>query len=154
MTSNTLGFINSDAFQGDSINVRNVTTDQIFVGSGGISGDLGISGITIGVTPVAAQQAITDNQDPNLTSLATTITTTGAAAGALADGLIVGHRKLITMIADTGDYVLTPVNLSGGTTITFSNVGDVAELVWNGSEWVAVYLNNTVNGNGATPVLA
>ena len=35
--------------------------------------------------------------------------------------------------ADTG--VLTPTSLSGGTTITFNDVGDTATLIWDGNNW-------------------
>jgi hypothetical protein len=57
------------------------------------------------------------------------------------------------MIVDGGDATLTPSNLSGGTTITFSAVGDEVLLVWSGTEWVLVD-DSSLLGTGATPVLA
>jgi len=57
------------------------------------------------------------------------------------------------MIVDGGDDVVTVTSLSGGTIITFADVGDVAELMWNGTNWIAIALYN--NADGATaPVLS
>ena len=89
----------------------------------------------------------------NVTSYLTKWTTTGADAGTLADGLFVGQLKKIQLIVDGGDGTLTPSNLSGGTTITFADAGDVALLMWDGSNWVAIELSNDADGATA-PVLA
>lgn len=102
---------------------------------------------------VAAQDAVTDSGACSVANYYTTLTTTGAAIPTLADGTIVGQKKKIQMIVDAGDAVLTPANLSGGTTITYADVGDTAELVWDGTNWVAVALYNIVDGATA-PVLA
>lgn len=48
---------------------------------------------------------------------------------------------------------MTVTSLSGGTTITFADVGDVAELMWNGTAWIAIALYNVADGATA-PVLA
>ena len=57
------------------------------------------------------------------------------------------------MIVDGGDDVVTVTSLSGGTIITFADVGDVAEFMWNGTNWIAIALYN--NADGATaPVLS
>ena len=66
------------------------------------------------------------------------ISTTGADAFTLADGEALGNKIVIYMAADGGDGTLTPSNLLGGTTITFNDVGDSAELLWNGSDWVMI----------------
>ena len=106
--------------------------------------------------PIAAQQALSGAGAVDLASYYTAWTTVGsdgADAGTLADGLFYGQRKRVQLIVDADDGVLTPVNLSGGTTITFADAGDFAELVWNGTEWVAIQLGN--DADGATgPVLA
>ena len=58
------------------------------------------------------------------------------------------------MIVDgPGDAVLTPANLTGGTTITYADVGDVAELKFTAGSWVVIALYNIVDGATA-PVLA
>ncbi len=61
--------------------------------------------------------------------------TAGAAhAGALANGTN-GQIKIITMIADGGNSVVTPANANGFSTITFADVGDTATLIFTGSKW-------------------
>ena len=61
--------------------------------------------------------------------------TAGAAhAGALANGTN-GHIKILTMIADGGNSVVTPANANGFSTITFADVGDTATLIFTGNKW-------------------
>jgi len=62
-------------------------------------------------------------------------TTAGAHAGAMANGTN-GQIKIITMITDGGDSVVTPAALAGYTNITFNDVGDSATLVFTNSMWV------------------
>lgn len=69
-----------------------------------------------------------------------TVTAGGSHAGALADGTN-GQIKIITMIADNGNSVVTPANMAGGTTITFNDVGDSVTLLFTNSNWV-VLANN------------
>jgi len=66
-----------------------------------------------------------------------TVTATGAHAGGMADGTN-GQIKIITMIADGGDSVITPSNLAGGTTITFNDVGDTVVCLFTNSNWVVI----------------
>ena len=56
------------------------------------------------------------------------------------------QRKLIYMTgkADTGNAVLTPANLTGGTTITFDTVGEYALLRFLAGSWVVVATTATV----------
>ena len=70
----------------------------------------------------------------DVTSAVTHITTTGVDALTLANG-VPGQRKYIVMIADGGDGTLTPANLGNGTTITFDDVGDSADLLFTNSAW-------------------
>lgn len=79
--------------------------------------------------------------------------TAGATTQTLAASTIVGQVKKIQMIVDGGDDVVTVTSLSGGTTITFADVGDTAELMWNGTAWIAIALYNCADGATA-PVLA
>ena len=62
-------------------------------------------------------------------------TTAGAHAGSMANGTN-GQIKIITMITDGGNSVVTPAALAGYTTITFNDVGDSATLVFTNSMWV------------------
>lgn len=105
------------------------------------------------MSPIAAQQNLSGAGAINVTSKDSFWTTTGANAGTLADG-VRGQYKRIIMTVDAGDGTLTPSNLASGTTIVFSNVGDCAELYFNGTDWVAISLFNVATGSITTPVLA
>ena len=69
-----------------------------------------------------------------------TVTAGGAHAGTLADGTN-GQIKIIAMIADGGDSVITPTNKSGFTNITFADVGDTATLLFTNSKWHIIAVN-------------
>lgn len=69
-----------------------------------------------------------------------TATPGSAHAAGLADGSS-GQIKIITMIADGGDSVITPTNLANGSTITFDAVGDTVVLIFTNSNWVVVSNN-------------
>ncbi len=100
-----------------------------------------------------APQSLSGAGAITLTEYKTEWTTTGADAGTLANGTAKGQLKKIKMIVDGGDGTLTPTSLSGGTTITFSEVGDEVLLCWNGTAWVLID-DSSLLGTGATPVLA
>jgi len=87
-------------------------------------------------------QAITNTTDSvNVTTSVTHIdTTSGAHAGTLADGTN-GQIKIITMITDGGDSVITPSNFANGTTVTLDDAGDSVTLLFTNSNWV-VLANN------------
>lgn len=70
----------------------------------------------------------------SVTNPITWIVSTGANALTLADGEE-GQRKFIIMKTDGGDATLTPTNLGNGTTITFDDVGDSADLLFTNGEW-------------------
>ena len=103
--------------------------------------------------PLAVQQALTDGAGVNITTAYSAWTTTTASESGLTDGVVKGHYKKIQLIVDGGNAVLTPPNLTGGTNITFLDVGDFAVLIWDGTSWVPVELGNAVDGATA-PVLA
>jgi len=89
-----------------------------------------------------------------LTNYFSTLNSTAAATTqTLAASTIYGQVKKIQMIVDGGDDVVTVTSLSGGTTITFADVGDTVELMWNGTNWIAIALYNVADGATA-PVLA
>lgn len=156
-------FANGAPVHWDSGNKRASTTAVnglmgIAVG-GGADGDLYVNvrlnsaGLgSAGILP-AAQQALSGAGAINVTSYVTKWTTTGVNAGTLANGTYVGQLKKIQQIVDGGDGTLTPVSLSGATTIVFADAGDFALLMWNGTAWVAVELGNDADGATA-PVMA
>jgi len=61
------------------------------------------------------------------TSNTVLLTTTGTNALTLADG-VNGQTLRIVMVVDGGDGTLTPTTKTGYTTVTFTAVGNVAEL--------------------------
>lgn len=80
----------------------------------------------------------------NVTSAFTALTTTGSAqALTLADGTA-GEIKIITHVVDGGSAVLTPTTKIGFSTITFTNVGESAMLVYTAAGWAIVALNGAV----------
>ena len=72
-------------------------------------------------------------------------TTAGAHAGTMANGTN-GQIKILTMIVKGGsnNSVVTPANLTGGTTITFDAVGDTATCLFTNNSWVVLALNGAV----------
>lgn len=104
--------------------------------------------------PAVVAQALSGAGAVNVTTYLTNYTSTGAAqALTLANGVRVGQQKKIKHIVDGGSGVLTPVSLSGGTTITFTSIGEFVLLVWNGTAWVMVDSGNEVGGS-TLPALA
>lgn len=79
-------------------------------------------------------QTLTGAGAVDITSPITHVATTGADALTLADGAA-GQRKFIVMTSDGGAGTLTPTNLGNGTTITFDDVGDSADLLFTNSAW-------------------
>ena len=64
--------------------------------------------------------------------------------------------KVILVVDGGGTGTLTiasPIN-SSLDIISFTNVGDTAELMWNGSAWRIIGLYNTANGGDASPTVA
>lgn len=120
-------------------------------GGAGISSS--VASVLAGFKIAAAPQSISGPGAVNLTSYLTEITSTGADAFTLANGTVIGMLKKIKFIVDGGDATLTPVSLSGGTTIVFSVAGDWVELMWNGTAWIRVD-DGSVLGTGATPVIS
>lgn len=92
--------------------------------------------ISVGNIPLVAEESVTGDGVASVSTFHTAWTTSGSDDITLADGEFSGQLKEITMVADGGDGVLTPDNLSGGTTITFGDVGDTVLLGWNGSTWI------------------
>lgn len=96
------------------------------------------------VTLNQVQQAVSTATAVTLTQYFTTIdSTSGALALTLADSTVTGQVKKVQMIVDNGDATLT---FNTNATIVFEDVGDTAELIWNGSDWIPIALYNIVDG--------
>lgn len=116
-----------------------VTSTNGFIGAvtgnitGNVTGDI-----------FATNQALSGAGAVNLTDMLTSLTTTGAAqALTLANGTT-GQIKIISHVIDGGSAVLTPTTKIGFTTITFTNVGDSATLVYTAAGWAIVGISGAV----------
>lgn len=99
---------------------------------------------SFGTATVVGVQSLSGAGAVNLTTTLTSLTTTGAAqALTLANGTA-GQVKMIVHAVDGGSAVLTPTTMIGGTTITFTNVGDAATLVYTSAGWAVVGINGAV----------
>lgn len=97
-----------------------------------------------GPTIVGATQSLSGAGAVNLTTLVTSLTTTGAAqALTLANG-VAGQIKMVVHAVDGGSAVLTPTTKIGFSTITFTNVGDAATLVYTSAGWAIVGISGAV----------
>jgi len=86
--------------------------------------------LVFGGTP----QTLTGPGAVDVTSAVTHVATTGTDALTLSDG-VSGQRKMLVMTADSGDGTLTPTSLGNGSTITFDDVGDSADLLFTNAAW-------------------
>ena len=84
-------------------------------------------------------QNITGPGAISVTTGVTLITTTGADAYTLADGTE-GQVKIISMLVDGGDAIVTPDNLVGYTSVTLNNVKDNFTLLYQSTGWVITAL--------------
>ena len=116
-----------------------VTSTNGFIGAvtgnitGNVTGDI-----------FASNQALSGAGAVNVTDMLTSLTTTGAAqALTLANGTV-GQIKIISHVVDGGSAVLTPTTKIGFTTITFTNVGDSATLVYTAAGWAIIGISGAV----------
>lgn len=76
----------------------------------------------------------------------------GGDAFTLASGTVVGQRKRIYFLATAGGTgVVTGAFRGANNTLTFTNAGEFAELIWNGTDWLDIELGSTNDTNIATP---
>jgi len=101
---------------------------------GNIKMDGGLIG---GVQTISGPGAI------NVTTLHTEITTTGADAYTLANG-VAGQIKTIAMVVDGGDGTVTPTTFANGTTITFDDVNDSITMIYGTNGWQVLALQGAV----------
>ncbi len=120
-----------------------VTSTNGFIGAvtGNITGN--VTGNVTGDI-FATNQALSGAGAVNVTDMLTSLTTTGAAqALTLANGTA-GQIKIISHVIDGGSAVLTPTTKIGFTTITFTNVGDSATLVYTTAGWAIIGISGAV----------
>jgi hypothetical protein len=99
---------------------------------------------SFGTDVVLSTQSLSGAGAVDITNAFTALTTTGAAqALTLADGAV-GEIKIIAHVVDGGSAVLTPTTKIGFTTITFTNVGETATLIYTAAGWAIVALNGAV----------
>jgi hypothetical protein len=125
---------------------KNVSfTGTVATGALTVTGGITASGVTTATGGlVGGVQALSGAGAVNLTTLVTSLTTTGANALTLADGTA-GQVKIIIMAVDGGDGTLTPTTKTGYSTITFNDIGDGVVLVFQTTVgWICV------GNNGAT----
>ncbi len=95
--------------------------------------------VRIGVAPVYmdfAAQALSGPGAIDIVSPVTNFTSVGATdALTLVDSTVLGQMKVINHSVDAGGYILTPTTLSGGSTITVTDVSVSITLMWTASGW-------------------
>lgn len=97
-----------------------------------------------GNATVLGTQTLSGAGAVDVTNTLTSLTTTGAAqALTLANGTV-GQVKIIVHAVDGGSAVLTPTTKIGFSTITFTNVGESASLVYTSAGWAITALNGAV----------
>ena len=79
----------------------------------------------------------------DLDTLVTEITTTGADAFTLANG-VAGQVKIISMAVDGGDATLTPTTLANGSTITFNDANDSVTMIYGTNGWQVLALQGAI----------
>lgn len=154
-----LGNDENNGLYGVSDTVIGVAVEGAQVATFGTT-NMAVNGVTnIGATqiagffPTVAAQALSGAGAVNVTSYLTKYTSTaGAQALTIASGTLVGQRKKVSHVVDGGSGVLTGVFV-GGTTITFTTVGEFADLLWTGTSWAVLELGNSATP-GTPPALA
>ncbi len=96
---------------------------------------------SLGNDVILGTQSLSGAGAVDITNAFTQLTTTGSAqALTLANGTV-GEIKIISHVVDGGSAVLTPTTKVGFSTITFTNAGDSAMLVYTSAGWDIVALN-------------
>ena len=120
------------------------------------TGGLGID-TTTGLCPVikcAASEEKTLTGAISVANFLSTIdTSAGATAYTLANGVVPGQLKKILLRVDNGDATVTGAFAAANNTLTFSDAGEYALLMWDGTDWIALELSSVLNMAHA-PVLS
>ena len=131
---------------GGYIGISPVSQDNLTLFDTAIELDGNARSVKIAGGIVGSVQTISGPGAINITSLHTAITTTGADAYTLANG-VVGQIKIISMAVDGGDATLTPTTFANGTSITFEDVNDCITLLYTANGWLSI-------ANQGSPVIA
>ena len=103
--------------------------------------DASADNVQINATPVfGLTQSLSGAGAVDVVSAITEVVTTGANALTIAAG-VEGQIKFIVMKTDGGDGTLTPASFTGGSTITFNDVGDSVLLLFTNSSWFLIANN-------------
>jgi hypothetical protein len=98
----------------------------------------GTGNVVIGHGLTGSTQALSGAGAINLTTVLTKVTSTGANALTLANG-VDGQFKAIVMVVDGGDATLTPTTKTGFSTIVFNDIGDGCVLFYTTTTgWIVV----------------
>ena len=120
-----------------------VTVDATFGAASSVT-TLTVTGAATVGSLIGGVQSLSGAGAVNLTTLTTALTTTGAAqALTLANGTL-GQVKMVVHAVDGGSAVLTPTTKIGFSTITFTNVGDAATLVYTAAGWAITGISGAV----------
>jgi hypothetical protein len=104
------------------------------------------SGSFYGIIIPGTSQALTGPGAITITELKTDFTSSGVDdALSLVDG-VEGQIKRVLHTSDGGSGVLTPDNFDDGDTITFTDAGEVAELIMTDTGWAVMDLFNVIDG--------
>lgn len=141
-----INLVGAAAAGGMAVSVTSSGTDESLTvdakGAGSITlNATGTGVVKVGHGFVGATQALSGAGAVNLTTVITKITSTGANALTLADG-VDGQIKILTMVADGGDATLTPTTKTGYSTIVFNDAGDGCTLVFTTTTGWMVVSNN------------
>ena len=136
-TGNILNNTQADAFVVKPIRSASGTTTLMYDAT---TGEVTHTATPAQQTMIGSVQQISGPGAIDVTSYITEITTTGTDdAYTLADG-VAGQIKIICMVVDGGDAIITPTTLATGTTITMADVNDNITLLYGANGWV-----NTAN---------
>jgi len=103
--------------------------------------DASADNVQINATPIfGLTQSLSGAGAVDVVSAITEVVTTGANALTIAAG-VEGQIKFIVMKTDGGDGTLTPASFTGGSTITFNDVGDSVLLLFTNSSWFLIANN-------------
>ena len=142
MGSKRIGFKRMEAI------LENLKRELALGASAGLK--MGGDGYIVPCYPNAAVEDLSGAGAVSVACYHTRYTSTGGGeALTLADGTVLGQMKKITHVVDggAGNLTITSPVSSDLDVIAFADVGDEAELMWNGSAWRVVSLRNVASGD-------
>lgn len=138
-----INVVGAAAAAGVAVKAISSGTDESMTLDAKGAGTLTLNGTATGLTVIGhgfggSTQALSGAGAVNLTTLLTKVTSTGANALTLANG-VDGQVKAIVMVVDGGDATLTPTTKTGFSTIVFNDIGDGCILFYTTTTgWIVV----------------